>query len=146
MPYNDADYKAAKNTVKGITGLIDFVNDKLLQMLVERELSDMDVVASKTLAQNHTGGVLVFVSFYKGAESSQRYFNGVEYLADGLNPNAAYQTSRRTGGVSRTPPDGMLPDDERSFMIWYTLLGSSLQRNYIAWPFWQLVVKQQYPG
>ena len=128
--------------------LVGWLVDRSLDSILEKQLAVLEPVILKALTSDNVG-VLLQVQFYRGSEG-QKHFHAVMFLATGLNPNTAYQTSLKTGGVSKTPPKGMLFDKESSCMVWCckrsATVGPTQRTNkMINWPDYEMVIAGNYP-
>jgi len=128
--------------------LVSWLSDRAFDSAVEKALKNLESVVRERLSSSQNGALL-FVKFYRGPESS-KYFHGIDFLAVGLNPNAAYQTYKKSGGIGNAPPKGLLFDEQSSCMVWCRIDQSKscpgvFKSKMITWPDYQMIFKATYP-
>lgn len=128
--------------------LTSWIADRGIDNVLAKRLKDLEPVVDRRLTSDDLGALL-YVKIYRGPEG-EKLLNGVDFLATGVNPNAAWKTSQKTGGISASAPGNMLFDRENSYMIWYRKRSvkvgpAHLSGATIPWPDYALVMNGTYP-
>jgi hypothetical protein len=124
----------------GLQALHGYLQEKGLEKTIESELKDLQPFLARSLIARADIGILVFVSIYRGPEGQKR-FDAVLVLGEGATPAAAFRRSKALGGIRSLPPQGMLPDEVSSFMIWYRAERGLIVGESIPFPFWKTIAR-----